>query len=170
MAQSLRALGEIAWRQGDYTQVVTLQREAVSVAREAACTGCTGRALYNLGRAALEQRDLALARGCLTESLALWRERGERQGIVQCLEGLAAAASGEGQPEGLRRAARLWGAAAAARQAVGLHMPPLDRTAYDRQVAAARAQCDEAAWETAWAEGQAMPLEQAITDALEEGG
>ena len=45
-------------------------------------------------------------------------------------------------------------------------MAPFDRTEYDRYVAVARAQLDEAAFAVARAEGRAMSLNQAITDAL----
>ena len=44
------------------------------------------------------------------------------------------------------------------------------RLEYDRALAAARAQLDEAAWNAAWAEGRAMTLEQAVTYALEDAG
>jgi hypothetical protein len=40
------------------------------------------------------------------------------------------------------------------------------RADYDRDVAAARAQLDEPAFAAAWAEGQALPLELAIGEAL----
>jgi hypothetical protein len=43
-----------------------------------------------------------------------------------------------------------------------------DRKDYERYLASARAQLDEAAWEAAWQEGQAMTLEQAVEYALNE--
>jgi hypothetical protein len=50
-----------------------------------------------------------------------------------------------------------------------------ERPQYERQVAAARAGAwkatgDDATFATAWAEGRAMTLEQAIEYALEKGG
>ena len=44
---------------------------------------------------------------------------------------------------------------------------PDERACYERSVAAARAQLDEAAFAAAWAEGRAMTLEQAILFALD---
>jgi hypothetical protein len=41
-----------------------------------------------------------------------------------------------------------------------------DQEKYDHVVAAARSQLDEATFAVAWAEGRAMPLEQAIAYAL----
>jgi DNA-binding NarL/FixJ family response regulator len=44
------------------------------------------------------------------------------------------------------------------------HAP--DRSLYQSQVSAARAELDEAAWQAAWAQGRAMTTEQAIEYAL----
>ena len=41
---------------------------------------------------------------------------------------------------------------------------------YERQVATVRAQLDEATFAAAWAAGRALPLEQAIAEALASGG
>jgi hypothetical protein len=45
----------------------------------------------------------------------------------------------------------------------------VDQPVHERNVAAARAQIDEAVWEAAWAEGKAMSLEEAVEYALREG-
>ena len=45
---------------------------------------------------------------------------------------------------------------------------PRDQASYERDVATTRARLDEDTFTTAWAEGQAMTLEQAIVYALEE--
>jgi hypothetical protein len=75
---------------------------------------------------------------------------------------LAGVALGEGQTQ---RTAQLL---AVARRLVEIgHMHPVDRDDYERDVALARAQLGEDAFTAAWAEGQAMSLEQAITFALE---
>ena len=65
------------------------------------------------------------------------------------------------------RAARLFGAAHALRESVGIPLRPIARPEYERDVAAVRTRLDEASWQAAWAEGQAMTLEQAIAYALE---
>jgi hypothetical protein len=53
---------------------------------------------------------MATARARLTESLALQQELGNRQGIGECLAGLAATAATSGHPE---RAARIFAASVA---------------------------------------------------------
>ena len=66
------------------------------------------------------------------------------------------------------RAARLLGAVEALLEATNDHVDPADRAEYDRDVAAARAQLDEATFAAAWAEGRAMTMEQAMAYALED--
>jgi len=58
------------------------------------------------------------------------------------------------------------GAAQALREALGAPLPPVERGAYEQTVAQARAHLDTATWAAAWAEGPAMPLEQAVAYAL----
>jgi DNA-binding NarL/FixJ family response regulator len=77
---------------------------------------------------------------------------------------LAEVASLLEQPE---RAARLLGAVEAVREARNISLPPLRRAEYDRTVEGIRASLDDAAFVKAWAQGRAMPLEQAIEEALE---
>ena len=68
------------------------------------------------------------------------------------------------QPE---RAARLLGAATALLDAMHYTLDTSDRLDYDRIVANVQAQLDEVSYVTAWAEGRAMTVEQAIAYALE---
>src|SRR5439155_8567736 len=83
----------------------------------------------------------------------------DRQGIAWCLAEMAGAAAAQRQP---RKAAQLFGAAEGLLEAVDAHLDAVDRARYDRNVAAARAQLDEAAWNASWAQGRAMPLEEAV--------
>jgi hypothetical protein len=106
------------------------------------------------------------ARALIAESLAIFWELGHRFGIAQNLEGLAAVAVAQGQPE---RAARLIGAAEALREVIGAPLPPADRAEHDRSVAAGRTARGEEAFAAAWAEGRAMTLVQAIRYAMEDG-
>ena len=53
------------------------------------------------------------------------------------------------------------------RESVGLVWPLVDRLRFEQDITTASAHLPAAEWETAWAAGRAMPLEQAITTALE---
>jgi hypothetical protein len=112
----------------------------------------------------LAQGDLAQAIACFVESLTLSWEESNLRDIAYCLEGLAGVASAQARPE---RAARLFGAAAALRELINHPLPPVSRSDYERDVAAARALIDEQFFEAAWAKGRALTLEQAIADGLD---
>ena len=83
--------------------------------------------------------------------------------ILVSLEGLARVAVAQGR---MQRAARLCGAAAALREDRGWPLPPAKRVEHERTTAAAREALGKEAFEAAWAEGHAMPLEDAINVAL----
>src|SRR6266568_6205067 len=121
-------------------------------------------ALAHLGTVALRMGDYTQSAALYQQSLALNREQANRDGIVEDLAGLAEVASLLGQPE---RAARLLGAVEALREVSGIRLSPLRRAEYDRTVEGIRAHLDQATFAQAWAQGRAMPLEQAIAYALE---
>jgi hypothetical protein len=91
-------------------------------------------------------------------------EMGVKASIAEGLESLAGLA---GALEDYRRAARLWGAADALREAIGAPWPPLERRLHEPYLEAIRSRCEEAGWTKAWEEGRAMTLEDAIAYALE---
>jgi hypothetical protein len=68
------------------------------------------------------------------------------------------------------RAAQLLGAAKAPLDATGSRTHHVDRAEFDRSAAAARAQLGEDAFAAAWTAGQALTLDQAITEALDGAG
>jgi hypothetical protein len=131
---------------------------------------------------ALHQGDSRRAETLFAEGLALVRELGRQlalpgehraagahtrllgaQHIAEFLVGLAGVAAVDGAPD---RAARLFGAAEAPLRASGDRFDLVDQGEYDRNLAAVRAQVDAEAFAAAWAEGQAMTLEQAIAYGL----
>jgi DNA-binding NarL/FixJ family response regulator len=75
--------------------------------------------------------------------------------------------AGETQAEDFMRAARLLGAAAALLGVTGGFLEPVDRADYDTYVAAARARLGDQAFASAWAEGQALAMDEAIAYALQ---
>jgi class 3 adenylate cyclase len=123
----------------------------------------TLKALCSLGNVARDQGDYGAARALHEESLTICREIGDRQGIVKNLEGLAALAVTQAQPE---CAARLFGTAESIREAFHFPLPTADGAEHERFVAAVRAALGEEAFATAWAEGRAMTTEEAVTRAL----
>src|SRR6266566_3713416 len=141
-----------------------LCEESLAIRRGLVDKGGIAHTLTILGRIALIQGDVERAPACYQESLALRQETGEKEGIATALEGLAAVTGMQGQPV---RAARLSGAASSLRTLLGAPLPPIDRPSYEQTVAALRAQLDEPTFLKAWTAGQAMPLEEAIAEAVQ---
>jgi hypothetical protein len=121
-------------------------------------------ALVLLGQAAYRLDDTRLAAERFRESLPLARDLGDPRRIGGCLIGLGLVAARQGAGD---RAARLLGAATALYAARGLRRSAPWQAEHERDLAAARAGADAGAWEAAWAAGEALPVEQAIAEALE---
>jgi predicted ATPase/DNA-binding SARP family transcriptional activator len=121
-------------------------------------------ALADLGRAAHARGQPAEAAAVLGQALRLRQGLGEPLGVVECLEALAAVAAGPA-PD---RAARLLGAAAATRRALGAPPKPIYRPEIAAAEGAARAALGAPAYAAARAAGEALSLEQAAAEALRE--
>jgi hypothetical protein len=137
--------------------------ESLALMRELGDTGSVAIALQNLGNVHREQGALELAAAQYRESLSLYRELQDRRGVASCLQGMAAVAMSHGDAE---RAARLSGAAAAVRTAIGAELPVASRSKFEETTARARAALTETEFAAAWAAGQALSLEEASADAL----
>jgi hypothetical protein len=122
-------------------------------------------AYHSLGETALGQGHPDDAKRWLRLALTVSQLLTDQASIAWRLAGLGTAAALDEEPD---RAARLWGAAERLRQAIGCRPAPAARATYERAIALARAQLDEAAFAAAWAEGWAIPLEQAIAEALDD--
>ena len=163
---SLNHLGNAALEQGDYATAQRLYEEALAIQRELGDRECVAAALDNLALVAAEQGDYVAARSLGKESLTIRRAMDDRRGIAWSLEGLAYVAFTFIGPA---KAARMWGTAARMREEVGCPLPSRDRARSDRRIAAARAAMgDDAAFDAAWQDGRAMPLDQAVEFALDD--
>jgi predicted ATPase/class 3 adenylate cyclase len=157
-------LGRVAHAQGNDVRARALLEESLAFLRAHTSHWGLFWTLSELGNVAHAQGDDAEARELMRESLRVHQQVGTKWNMAQSLERFAGLAVAQGRPE---RAARLFGAAEALRIALGAPLPPGERADYERDVAAARAQLDEATLAAAWAEGRAMSLEQSIAEALE---
>jgi predicted ATPase/tetratricopeptide (TPR) repeat protein/DNA-binding XRE family transcriptional regulator len=161
----LQGMGLLAYERGDYARAYTLGCQALSFFNdEGEMRRCYTQHLY-LGRTALAQQRASVAEQHLVECLRITREYGlhPRYTLAQ----LAQAAAQRGDT---MRYARLMGA-------TGEWLPErlpwgtLSTHEHDRcksAVAEAQTHLNEPAFAAAWAEGQAMTLEQAENYALQE--
>ncbi|MDQ5854379.1 MAG: NB-ARC domain-containing protein, partial [Chloroflexota bacterium] len=157
-------LGAIAHAEGNETRAAEQLEAGIAIYRDLGDHGLVAMGLMLLGRVTKTQGDYERSAACLRESLSLFHEQLYQEGIAATLEASAGLAAAEGQAQ---RAARLFGSAERLREASGSSITPFERLDVDADLAAARAQLDEATWQVAWAEGRAMSLEQVIAYALE---
>lgn len=165
IAYTLNVLGDIACRQGDLSTAQSLQEDSADLYRALGDQWSLAYTLDSLADVALAREEFPTAYALYRESLQLFREGGVKWGIAYSLESIAVLAIATGQAD---TGARLLSAAEALRQVIHLPLPPLDRTDYERSIAALHTQLDETDFATAWAAGRAMTLEQVIELALDE--
>jgi hypothetical protein len=112
---------------------------------------------------AQHQGDYERAEAHILDALALFLELENTRYIPQVLAMLAGPVSAQGNPQ---KAALLLGASGALLEKMGLVLQPGDSFEIERSERAIREQLDDATFEAAWAEGQAMAFEEAIAYAL----
>ncbi len=165
-ATSLNNLGLVLYRTGDLAGARALFNEASAIWREFGDKQHIAMALANLGLVASGQGEYPLARSFYEECVAIRQALGDKQGIAYTLEGFAGLAVAQGQG---KRAARLLGGVESLREAIRAPVAPANQADHDRKVSAARSALGEQAFAAAWAEGRAMTLEQAISEATAVG-
>ena len=159
IATSLFNLGETAVHLGNYDAALGLLSESLALFRRLGASHRIAQTLHSLGSVALRREEFEAARSQFASARELFKAAGDGWGQALCVEGLAQVAERQGDH---LRAARLFGAADAWRDANGSPIPPNDRAEYDRALAAVRSHLDHTAFTIAWAEGRALGLD--VTD------
>ncbi len=163
VARVLNSLGIVARTRGDIERAKSFFTEGLALSKELGNKRSISTLLASLGFVAHRQGDNEHARSLFAESLALRVELDHKVGMVECLVGMAGVAASMGQAT---TAAHLFGAVDALCKVTGYIIDPDDKIEYDHNLATAREQLDKAAFEAAWAKGQALTLEQAVQEAL----
>jgi predicted ATPase len=140
--------------------------EALTLAKAHGAQSASAYALSYLGDVATRQGRYERAATRLRESLALARELGDKYLILGNLAERAKLEAARGQAG---RAARLGGAEAVLREDLDLTFPTAERDSLSRALGRAREQLGEEGFGQAWAEGQALGLQEAMAYALDEG-
>jgi predicted ATPase/class 3 adenylate cyclase/DNA-binding NarL/FixJ family response regulator len=147
---------------------------ARSVAEEALAVGQTlgnnvtvAAARHLLSRLAAAEGDAERAEDLLHEALSSRVGGGFAIEIVESLEGLAVLGAGQ---ESCAEAVRLTAATEAAREANGWRRWPLDQPGIEALLTTARDQLGDEAFETAWAEGAGLSLDEAVAYATRARG
>jgi predicted ATPase len=165
VAKSLNRLGELARVRGDHPQARAYYDNALALCRELGDKAGAGTVLSNLGYVELHEGNLPRAAESFRESLLIFRDLGFRRIMGLGLVGLAGLARARGHPV---EAAKILAAA----NTVLEKEPPVDTTEaleeayYHHAVAAVRADLEDFVFTSAWTEGKAMSLGQAVEFAL----
>jgi predicted ATPase/class 3 adenylate cyclase len=163
IAATLGNLGVAYHQGGDLDQARDHYERSVDGFRKLGDRRGIAHTLGNLGVVERQVGNHSQAATLLGQALEISRELGDRAGIAINIEGIAAVASLASDPEG---AVRLYGAAEAQREAIGMPLTPDDRPDYERSVAAARSRLDDSTFSAGWGAGRRLCLEDAVTEAL----
>ncbi len=156
-------LGVIAWGLGDLDQAILQWQEALETQREMGDAWGASFSLSYLGLASCTHGLFAQAKAYLSESLSVrWTMRTQEE-IAHGIANFAVLAASSGQHA---VAARLFGAAEAERDAIGLKLQEPERSAYDRAIDAARVGLSRETFATCWIAGGALGVEHAVAEAL----
>ncbi len=156
-------LGESYYDSGNYARGEVLSREALDLARRLGDPIGVAINLYNLGNCALQSGDTAAAIEHYRETLVSTRELGEQHLASRALDRLAVALHQLGAS---RPAARLFGAAAAIREALGDSLFADEEAHLALRSQEIREDLGESLFEAAWASGRSLPFDVATTEAM----
>ncbi|HEY4687806.1 MAG TPA: DUF4062 domain-containing protein [Anaerolineae bacterium] len=165
MGFALNSLAGIAWYHGDYTAAGEMYAQSTALSREVGDRWTVVRPLLGLLDASVHQGNFVQAKAQAVEALTLCRELGAMSGLLLALGGVAGLFTARQRPD---IAVRLFGAGDALSSRIRFVIYAIYRLRLDRNLAEARSKLDEAAFKTAWAEGQAMTPDRAIDYALRE--
>ena len=158
VADSLWALALLDGLKGNHVIARTQAEASVRLHREVGDAFGLVDSLHVLGRAAFELEDLEVARSIHLETLRFLEPVGYRTAIAEALDHLAAHENKLGHAT---RAMRLGGASEALKESAGSQVPPEFNDLPDPHVAA-RATLDDEEIASAWEEGRAMTLPEAV--------
>lgn len=159
IAYALCYLGRAARFQGDYERAAKLQAESLVSGRDGDDKDIIAEALCRLGELARLQGNYIAAHSFHLQALNMAREANERRVISNLIEEFATLSATQ---RDAKRAAVLFGAAEALRETSHRAPSPIERAELDGAISAVRGQLDDENFNTAWAEGSAMTIEQAI--------
>ncbi len=162
VAWTLNYQADVAREKGDFAAARLFCEQSLSAFRQLRDTWGIASALSDLAGLSYDQGNNEEARRLYAESLWLFRDLGHKRGVARVLECLAASAAAQSNSE---QALRWAGAAAALRDRLGAPLTPADQARLEKPLEFARRALGSPASLTAWMEGWAMPLEEAIKEA-----
>jgi predicted ATPase/serine/threonine protein kinase len=162
-AWTLNYLGDVAREKADLVGARSYCEQSLSEFRRLHDSWGIASALSDLASLSCDLGNNPEARRLYGESIKVFQELGHKRGIARALECLAVSAAAQSKAE---QSLHWAGAAAALRQQLGVPLIPAEQRRLEKALEFARRTLGDAAGLTAWMEGWAMPVEQAIQEAL----
>jgi predicted ATPase len=162
IAHSLINLGFVLERRREYDAASKTLSQSLSLFRELGGRVGIAECCFLSGSVARRKGDFETSRKLLAESLVTAHEIGYQEVIAGCFEESAASDRIEGN---VKRAARLLAAAENIRKVNRIPIPPAYQTDYHRDLAFLKSTLGKE-FQTEWAKGRAMTLEQVVADVL----
>lgn len=159
VAIPLGTLGAIAVEQGDLQAAEGLLQESLALKREAGDRWGVAMTLADLGLLALQRGRFGEARVVMAESLALRRQLDDAWSLAHGLQCVGRLAVMEGRAE---EGARLWGAAQALNEEIGVPLAGSERRQYEMMRDMAVAHIGAEAFEREYGMGRVLSLSQAL--------
>ncbi len=163
VAWTLNYQGDVAREKADFVAARSFCEESLAIFRQLRDNWGIASALSDLASLSCDRGNNAEARRLYGESIKIFQELGHKRGIARALESLAVAAAAQSNAE---QSLHLAGAAAALRQRLGAPLSLAEQPRLEKALDFARRTLGNAAGVTAWMEGWAMPVEQAVQEAL----
>jgi predicted ATPase/DNA-binding CsgD family transcriptional regulator len=162
---ALASLAFVSQIQGEYDDSRRLYEEGLTIVERLGDRSLRAYLMCRLGELDLDLGHYAEARARFTAGLQIYQLLGARTRLAGVLEGFAMLAAAHDQAS---RAMRLAGAAAALRDIVTARPTPRESAWLRSGLERVRRQLGDRASDEVWAVGLAMPLDQAIAEALDE--
>ena len=160
VAWSLRHQGDIARERHDFVLAESLYLQSLESFQGLGDSWSAGTLLNDLGNLALSGGETGKGVEHFRQAADAFQQLGgHRRGVARVLDGLARAASLNGDA---RRAVRLAGAAASLRNVIGTPLTPSEQRQAAADLETASARLSPAERSEAWVEGWAMTAEQAL--------
>jgi predicted ATPase len=164
VAWTLNYQGDVAREKGDTAAACSFCAQSLAAFRQMRDEWGIASALSDLAGLNCDQGNNAEARRLYGESIRMFQELGHKRGIARALECLAVSAAAQSNAQ---QSLHLAGAAAALRQRLGAPLSLTEQPRLEKALNFARRTLGSAAGLTAWMEGWAMPVEQAVREALD---
>jgi len=163
VAWTLNYQGDVARDKADFVAARSFCEQSLAAFRELRDGWGIASVLSDLAGLSCDLGNDAESRRLYGESIQMFQELGHKRGIARALECLAVSAAAQSNAE---QSLHLAGAAAALRQRLGAPLTLTEQPRLEKALEFARRALGNAAGLAAWMEGWAMPVEQAVQEAL----